>query len=198
MRINAVNNQTQQNFGFKVKSVQVKSADGTKMLTVVDEKAKKLIFFYGDTDRFIANTLDSAREIVSLALNKLKQGIVKEFFFRGTPEQPRVEDVFFRHVQFAVKKEGEDYTLVTYKRKMLDSQDRKALEAEHWGVDPEDPEFLTTTEIVEIAPDNTHEIAELQQMHSDMANSLTPFRERFKSVFGRDFDESLNLDYRVV
>lgn len=199
MRVNPVNNnQHQQNFGFKVKSVHIKSADGTKVLPINDEAAKKLLFFYGDTDGFIAKTLDQAKKIVLNALERLKHGNVKEFFFRGTPEQPRVEDVLFRHVQFAVKKDGEDYTLVTYKRKMLDSEDRKTLKIEAWGVNPEESEFLTTTEIVEIESENQQELAELQQMHKQLADSLSPFRKRFKYVFEKDFDENLQIDGRVV
>lgn len=199
MRINAVNNnQNQQNFGFKIKSVHLKSADGTKVLPVVDKNGEKLLFAYGSTDLFVTEALTNARKMVTDALYDLQGKIVDNFFFRGTPKQLRVEDVFNRSMQFAVKKDGDDYTLVSYTKHILDSEDKQTLKIEDWGTDPEESELLTTTKIVEIEPENQQELAELQQMHTKMADSIAPFRARYEYVFDMEFDESWRIDDRVL
>jgi hypothetical protein len=220
MRVNSINNnQKQQNFGFKVKSVHLKSADGTKVLRP-NEYGEKLILLY-EKDLFASDALIEARKMVQEGVQDLKHHIANKrigrFLFRGTSEKPRIDDDFYRHMQFAVQKDGENYTLISYVRQMLDPETRKELKLEDWGVDPKEPkkpyegriigrrtvhfnepDYLTTTKIVEIEPENTEELAELKQMHAQMAENIAPFNEHYKNVTRRELPEEYMIDGRVL
>lgn len=221
MRVNSVNNnQNQQNFGFKVKSVHLKNADGTRMLRP-NENGEKFLFVAGKRDLYVTDVLSMVTKWVRDGIQELQEDIknrqLGNYLFRGTTERPRIDHDFYRHFQFGVHKNGENYTLVSYQRHMLDPETRKGLKVEDWGVDPkepkkpyegriigsrivhfDEPEFLTTTKIVEIEPENTEELAELKAMHTQMAENIAPFKEHYKKITGRELPEDYMIDDRVL
>lgn len=205
MRVNLVNNnQNLQNFGFKMKSIYLQSPDGTKILPVTDKEAQKLLFKFGNIDLFVKDALIGARILLYGAIKTLKMDIKSRklgcFSFIKIHQKLKIETEGFHYNDFAIEKNGEKYTLTAYRKDMLNAKKRHELKIEDWANDSKEKssEFLTTTKIVEIEPENEEELAELKQMHAQMAENIAPFKEHYKAVTGRELPEDYMIDGRAL
>lgn len=202
MRVSAINNnQNQQNFGFKVKSVHLKSANRPDPLKL-SEEGKKLLFPADKIDLFVTDTLTIVRDFIQTGIQNLKHNttnnLVGRFLFKGTPEKPILEDLRPPSKQFAIQKDGENYTLIAYIKHVLDSGARKGLNIEEWGVDSKESKNLTVTKIVEIEPENTKDLEDLRKMHAQMAENITPFKDHYKKVTGKELPENYMIDSKAL